>query len=89
MPKCLLYQTFQIVAVASQSLVGTLEYSDSVGQTERLKNTAMRQGPTFIQPEKGSTPRDSSRVEQTRRRLILDYYRYIIHPASESRRNLA
>jgi hypothetical protein len=89
MPERLLYQAFQIVAVASQSLVGTLEYGDSVGQMEGLKNAAMRQRPPFVQSEKRPARRDPSRLEQGRRRLILDHYRYVIHAASESRRNVA
>jgi hypothetical protein len=89
MPECLLYQAFQIVAIASQPLVGALEYSDSVGQLKGLKNTAMRQRAAFIQSQKRSARRDSPRLQQRRCRLILYHYRYVIHSASESRRNVA
>jgi hypothetical protein len=88
-PECLLYQAFQIVVVPSQALVGTLENSDSVGQMEGFKNAAMRQRAAFVQSEKRSARRDSFRLKQNRRGLILDHYRYVIHAASESRGNLA
>jgi hypothetical protein len=52
MPERLLHQPFQMLAVTSHPLVGTLKYRDSVGQMKRLKNTAVRQRSTFIQSEK-------------------------------------
>ena len=51
-PQRLLHQAFQIFAVASYALVGTLEYRDSVGQTEGFKYTALRQRAPFIQSKK-------------------------------------
>ena len=48
MPERLLYQSFEIVAVASQPLMRTLKYSDSIGQMERLKDAAMRKRPPFV-----------------------------------------
>src|SRR5579875_2959486 len=89
MPECLLDQLFQLLAAACYSLVGPLEYGDSVGQMERFKNAAMCQGTPFIQSEKRAAGRDFPRLKLGRRRLILDYYRYVIHTASESCRNVA
>src|SRR5579875_1059483 len=89
MPQRLLDQPFQIIAVASYPLVGTLKYGDSVWQMEGLKNAAVRQRASFIQSQKRTARRDSSRLKLGRRGLILDYHRYIIHTVSESRRNVA
>jgi hypothetical protein len=69
--------------------MGTLEYGDSVRQMERLKDAAMRQRPPFVQSEERAAWRDSSRRNLDQRRFILDYYRDVIHSASESRRNVA
>jgi hypothetical protein len=66
-----------------------LEYGDSVRQMERLKDAAMRQRPPFVQSEERAAWRDSSRRNLDQRRFILDYYRDVIHSASESRRNVA
>lgn len=89
MPKRLLHQAFQILAVASHPLVRTLEYRDSIGQVEGLKNAAVRKGLPFIQSEKGAVRRNSSRFKLDHRRLIFDYYGYVIHAASKSRGNVA
>jgi hypothetical protein len=89
MPERLLDQAFQILAVACYSLVRTLEYGDSVRQMEGLKNAAMYQGASFIQSEKCAAGRDFSCLKLGQRRLILDYYRHVIHTASESRWNVA
>lgn len=47
-PKRLLDQAFEVVAVTSEPLVGALEYRNPVGQLERLENTAVRQRPPFV-----------------------------------------
>ena len=85
----LLHQALQVLTIATQPLVGTLEYGDSVGQMEGLKNAAMPQWAPFIQSEKCAARRDSSRLKLGHCWLILDYYRYVVHAASESRRNVA
>ena len=88
-PERLLYQAFQVLGSAGYPLVGTLEYGDSIGQMEGLKNTAIRQWSPFIKSKKRAARRDSSRFKQGWRRLILDDDRYVIHAASESRGDVA
>lgn len=89
MPERLLYQLFEVIAVASQPLMRALEYGDSVRQMERLEDAALRQRPPLVQSEERATWRDSTRRNLDRRGFILDYNRDVIHPASESRRNVA
>ena len=50
-PERLLHQPFEILAVASHPLVGTLEYGDPVGQMEGFKDTAVLKRTPFIQAE--------------------------------------
>src|SRR5947199_7411121 len=83
MPECLFHQSFQILAGAREALMGTLKYSDSVGQVERFKNTAVGKGTPFVQAEKRAARRDASRLELAGGRLILDYHSDIVHTASE------
>jgi hypothetical protein len=89
MPERLLHQAFQMLAIASDPLVGTLEDRDSVGQTGELKNAAVRQRAPFIQSEKATARRNSFRLKLGQRRFILNYYGYVTHAPSESRRNVA
>jgi len=89
MPERLFYQALQVLAIVSYPLVGALKYGDSVGQMEGLKNATVRQRAPLIQSPKRAARRDSSRLKLGQRRLILDYYRYVVHPASESRGNVA
>lgn len=89
MPEGLLDQTFQILAVAGDALVRTLENRDPVGQLEPFKNAAMRQWASFVQPEERTAGRNSSRPKLARRRLVLHDDRHIIHAVAESRGNVA
>jgi hypothetical protein len=74
-----------MLVVTSYSLVGTLEYRNSVRQMKGLKNAAVHQRSTFIQPEKRASGGTSSGLKLRQCGLRLDYYSYVIHPAPESR----
>src|SRR3954447_8594607 len=66
----------------------TLEYGDLVRQMETFKDAATRQRSPFVQSEERAASRDSPRRNLDQRRFILDYYRDVIHSASESRRDV-
>ena len=65
-PERLLYQSFEIIPIASKPLVGTLEYGDSVRQVGRLKDAAMRKRPARSTVYGLAFGRWVGRVEQIR-----------------------
>jgi hypothetical protein len=66
----------------------TLKYGDLVRQMKRLKDAAMRQRSPLVQSEERAAWPDSPRRNLDQRGFILDYYSDVIHPASESRRDV-
>jgi hypothetical protein len=68
--------------------MGTLEYGDSVGQGEGLKDAALAQRPSLVQPEKRAARGHPSFPKQAGCWLIFHHHRDVIHAASESRRDI-